>query len=184
MFYQNRAFILFSISILFLFAGCDGYMPEVINIDFDKDAYYNNLKKWKDHNIDDYKFRYENLYPDWDKSAYNINVKNRVIESYSYSNSGTETTVTVNSNSNRYNLKTIDEIFDKIINDYNSLDGETYIPNEDSYCTAIDVTYNSTYGFPELLSCEYHYPPENRFNGTDGCGSGGARFYIKNFEVF
>ncbi len=182
MFYLNRAFTLFAISILFLFAGCDGYMPVTVSVDFNRGSYDANLKKWKDTNIVNYKFLY---IKEWDGNDYKVNVRNSLIESYSYSDYKSEVEVTLNSTGNEHSLLTIDELFDCIIREYNYWDGKSVIPNEESYCYAIDVKYNSEYGFPEYLSYEYKYPPESwSFSPYAASDAPIEIFYmkIKNFE--
>ncbi len=167
---------IFFILFFMIFLSCD-FLEKYTNkeryIDFDKDAYNTNLKKWQDHDIKDYKFDYHIIGSDDFSSHYRIYVRNGLVDSAEW--------IDFNGNvigsgyvADISNFETINKIFEKIIDRYNKNNGKK-VSNNDCYYTAFIIDYDSTYGFPTKIVFD-EYVPENVAD------AGASYHYIKNFE--
>ncbi len=160
---KNISILLF----LILFFGCD-YLEKYTNkeryIDFDKEVYDTNLKKWQDQKQENYKFEYSGFgFIGFD---YKIVVKDGYVNSYAYKIDNSDSgDVSGDMNKDNYDLKTIDDIFEEIIDTYNRNNG-IKVANDDCYYRAINVEYDPIYGFPTSIGYDLYVPENLAVDGT------------------
>ncbi len=156
---------------LIFFFGCSYSNKERV-INFDKDAYNSNLEIWKGHNIGDYKFDHHVSAVGY-SSNYRVYVKNGVVDSAdkidSDGNDLSADHIDISS------LRTINELFDYIMEMYNSNKGKIVNISDTYYYRAFTIEYDSTYGFPTKIVFDMYVP-------EDITDVGSSYHYIKNFK--
>jgi hypothetical protein len=136
------------------------------SIDFDEDAFVENLNNWNQLNLQNYGYEYSNsgcIYPG-SASDYEIEIVDGEVDSIvDLSEYGSSDGVSY----------LIDDLFAEIQSTYEENDGVE--PTSDVYLEEIEVIYNEEYFYPEEVRYLYHIP-----EGIDGA----CNFYqyITNFE--
>jgi len=139
----------------------------MVSIDFDEDAFVENLDNWNQLNLQNYSYEYSNSGCPGTGIAADIGVK--------ITNGEVDTLVDLSENGIQYaDQDIIDDLFAEIQATYDENEGSELTSN--GYLKEISVVYDEDYYFPKEVCYVYHTPEDveglwNRYQ------------YIKAFEV-
>lgn len=137
----------------------------MVNIDFDEDAFVENLNNWNQLNLQNYSYEYSDFGYSYSGTASDIEIANEEVNSI----------VALSENEiqdgDQY---LIDDLFAEIQSIYEENEGAELTSN--GYLKEINVVYDEDYYFPKEVHYIYHIPEDieglwNRYQ------------YIKAFEV-